>query len=247
MHFYAGNTGDKDNQSWVYLDKITTYYVTARGTADYDLIGTDSLSGVAYCEYKEGAGGTWTTFASAFQIPTSGSHDLSYRCVDNAGNVGAISLVKVITDIDAPEVITDFSVVSSTYNTATLQWTAPGNDGAGSTTRSASYDVRYSLTDITDDASFDAAMSVENVPAPKPVGETETLEIIGLNPSTTYYFAVKAKDEAPNTSLLSNVSSVTTLVGSPINPGDIIINELMWSGSSITENDEWIELKKYDG
>jgi CxxC motif-containing protein len=242
LAFYAGNTGDKDNQSWVYLDKITTYFVTARGTADYNLAGTDSLSGVAYCEYKEG-GGAWTTFVSPFQISTSGGHDLSYRCVDNAGNFGAISLVKVITDTDSPETISDLGVVASTYNSATLQWTAPGNDGVGSTTRSSSYDVRFSTSPITDEASFDAATVVENISAPKLVGETEILEVLGLNPSILYYFAVKTKDEAPNTSLLSNVPSVTTAVGSAVNPGDIVINELMWSGTSLSATDEWIELK----
>lgn len=243
LAFYAGNTGDKLNQSWVYLDKITTYYVTARGTADYSLAGNDTLSGVSFCEYKEGAGIVWTTFSSAFQIPLPGAHDLSYRCVDNAGNIGATSLVKVITDVLSPETISDLGVTASTYNSATLQWTAPGNDGALSTTRSSSYDVRYSTADITDDATFNAATVVENVPAPKPVGETESLEVLGLDPSTPYYFAVKTKDEAPNTSLLSNVPSITTLPGSAVNPGDIVINELMWSGSSLSANDEWIELK----
>jgi phosphodiesterase/alkaline phosphatase D-like protein len=51
---------------------------------------------------------------------------------------------------------------------------------------------------------------VSNEPVPSSAGATETFEVTGLSPNTTYYFAVKAADEVPNWSPLSNIATETT-------------------------------------
>lgn len=245
LAIYSGNTVDRQTQSWAYVDKITTYFVSAAGTADYKISGNDASSGINQCYYEVDGGG-YTAIANnaTFQITSAGTHTLSYYCVDGAGNPSTVTPATVITDTDAPAAVSDLSVLSTTENTATLTWTAPGNDGSTPGTRASSYNVRFSTTSITDDASFNAATPVANVAAPSQQGETETLEILGLDPSTTYYFAIKSSDEAPNTSGLSNAPvSTTTLAGALANPGDVVINELMWMGSSSSANDEWIELR----
>lgn len=246
LALYAGNTGDTLSQSWVYLDEITTYFVSAPAHATYTLSGSDNLggSGIDHYEYNIDFGGwtTGTTFGGVPPLSTGGTHTLQYRSYDVAGNSSLIYTVKVITDDIAPNAVTDLAVSSVTENTANLTWTAPGNDGSSG--RAALYDVRYSTSNITNDAEFEGATRVDKVPSPKEAGTPETLEILGLNPNTTYYFAIKTSDEAPNTSLLSNVVSDTTdtsLVS--VNTGDIIINELMWMGSSVSASDEWIELR----
>ncbi len=244
LAMYAGNTSDTLNNSWVYVDKITTYFVSAPAHAIYDLSGSDNLggSGISHFEYDiDGSGWlTGNSFGNVAPFSNGGTHTLLYRSIDNAGNSSAISTVRIITDDIAPSTISDLAV-TSTSNTANLTWTAPGNDGTSN--RASSYDIRYSTSNITDDTTFNSATKVEKVPVPKEPGETENLEIIGLNPSTLYYFAVKTSDEAPNTSLLSNVPSDTTSAGSTINAGDLIINELMWMGSSQGADDQWIELR----
>jgi len=95
-----------------------------------------------------------------------------------------------------------FAAVGASPNSVTLNWTAPGDDGENGT--AAEYDVRYSLSSITE-ANWDAATQATGEPTPQAAGATETFEITGLSPSTTYYFAIKAADEVPNWSAMSNV------------------------------------------
>jgi hypothetical protein len=44
----------------------------------------------------------------------------------------------------------------------------------------------------------------------------ESFTVWGLDPSTTYYFALKVRDEMGNESGLSNVTSVTTDLAVPL-------------------------------
>ncbi|MCB2231484.1 fibronectin type III domain-containing protein [bacterium] len=89
----------------------------------------------------------------------------------------------------------------------TLTWTAPGDDGATGT--AAVYDIRYS-TSLINDANWSSAAQVTGEPSPSSAGTAESFEVTGLESSTTYYFAIKAGDEADNWSPLSNVVSRTT-------------------------------------
>jgi hypothetical protein len=66
-----------------------------------------------------------------------------------------------------------------------------------------SYDVRYSTSPITNLTSFGTATQVVGEPSPQVAGSLETLQV-NLAPGT-YYFALRTKDEANNTSGLSNV------------------------------------------
>ena len=93
-------------------------------------------------------------------------------------------------------------LAAATANSITLTWTAPGDDGAVG--QAAQYDIRYSLSNITE-ANWTSATQVSGEPTPSTAGATENFEVTGLSPSTTYYFAIKAADEVPNWSALSNV------------------------------------------
>jgi len=96
---------------------------------------------------------------------------------------------------------------SQSSNSVTLSWTAPGDDGA--TGSASEYDLRYSTSAITEE-NFDAASQVAGMSAPQPAGSAESFEVTGLTENTTYYFAIKAADEVPNWSGLSNVVAATT-------------------------------------
>jgi chitodextrinase len=97
-----------------------------------------------------------------------------------------------------------------------LTWIAPGDDGDVGT--ASQYDIRYSESPITDQ-NWDSTTQIENEPTPEPAGNQQTMIITNLEPNTTYYFAMKAADEADNWSALSNVVSVTTIDNYP--PGII--------------------------
>jgi len=96
---------------------------------------------------------------------------------------------------------------SPTSSSVTLFWTAPGDDGTSGT--ASEYDVRYSTSPITE-ANWGLANQADGEPTPQIAGSSESFVITGLDPNTTYYFAIKAADEVPNWSELSNVVSVTT-------------------------------------
>lgn len=93
---------------------------------------------------------------------------------------------------------------------ATLRWTAPGDDSLSG--RATGYDLRYSTSPITV-SNFAAATHVSGVPAPNTAGSAESFTITGLTAGVIYYFAIKTVDDAGNWSVLSNVvnSSIGTV------------------------------------
>ena len=94
-----------------------------------------------------------------------------------------------------------------TNSSVTLTWTAPGDDG--STGTAAGYEIRYAKSPITA-ASWALATPVTGVPAPQTAGTVQNMVVDGLLGNTTYYFAMKASDEVPNVTPLSNVVSAQT-------------------------------------
>jgi chitodextrinase len=90
-----------------------------------------------------------------------------------------------------------------------------GDDSlSGSATR---YEVRYSTSPITS-ANFSSATLASGAPAPRPAGSAESMTVSGLSPSTTYFFALRVRDDAANYSALSNVVSMATGVAADTTP-----------------------------
>jgi hypothetical protein len=94
-----------------------------------------------------------------------------------------------------------------TANSVTLTWLAPGDDG--NTGTAAEYDVRY-WTGSNTATNWGSAPPITGEPTPHAAGTAETFTVTGLAASTTYFFAVKTRDEVSNWSDLSNVVAVTT-------------------------------------
>jgi len=115
-------------------------------------------------------------------------------------------------DTTPPAAISDLAVSTTTVSSITLTWTAPGDDNMTGT--STSYDLRYATTTI-DESNWASAIEAINEPTPQIASSTETMTVSGLEESTTYYFAIKTKDEADNESDLSNLASGTTLASEP--------------------------------
>ena len=86
--------------------------------------------------------------------------------------------------------------------TVKLAWTAPGDDGTIGT--ATAYELRVATAPITL-ANWDAARVLAGVPAPTPNGTRQTTVADSLTRGTTYYFAIRAVDDAGNWSGLSNV------------------------------------------
>lgn len=133
------------------------------------------------------------------------------KTADEVPNWSAISNAlsgSTLSDNTAPGAITNLAIGNRAWDSVTLSWTAPGDDGSTGTAQV--YDIRYSTSPITS-ANWASATQVSNEPSPRPAGSSESFTVTGLIPSTSYYFAVKAADEVGNWSGVSNSPSGTTL------------------------------------
>ncbi len=110
-------------------------------------------------------------------------------------------------DVSPPAAPGNLHQSSVDYTSATVAWTAPGDDGLQG--QATSYDLRYS-TDLISAGNWNNAHKVDGEPTPGSVGSTDWMVVNGLEDNTTYYFAITATDEAGNTSDLSNVLMITT-------------------------------------
>jgi len=157
--------------------------------------------------------GTWNQ-VTALDGTTSGSATTTFT----HGNARAYIFKKSgapAGDTTAPSAISTLAAASPSSSTVDLSWTAVGDDGLTGT--ATSYDVRYS-TSVINAGNFNSATQFPQTITPATEGDPETLTITGLLPSTTYYFAVKAGDEVPNWSAISNVVSKATTAAADVTP-----------------------------
>ncbi len=102
-------------------------------------------------------------------------------------------------DVIPPAQVLDLAAAQVSATTATLTWTAPGDDGNEGT--AAAYDVRWSLSPI-DESSFLAATPVA-APAPLPAGSLQAAAI-PVPAGATIHVALRTSDEQGNTAPVSN-------------------------------------------
>ncbi|MDD5251524.1 MAG: hypothetical protein PHT12_02725, partial [Patescibacteria group bacterium] len=138
---------------------------------------------------------------------------------DEVPNTSAVSNLPSLStlaaaDVTPPAAVSNLALSGATASTIELAWTAPGDDGASGT--AALYDIRYSTAPILTDGDFTAAAEVLGDPFPAVAGTSQTMTAIGLAANTTYYFAMKTRDEVPNISAVSNLPSLSTLATADI-------------------------------
>ncbi len=116
---------------------------------------------------------------------------------------------QMVVDFTPPSAITDLSISNTTSGSATLTWSAPGDDGNQGT--AFKYDLRYATQPITEE-SWQYATPAASLPDPQAAGSAATATVTGLNAGTTYYFAIKARDDSWQESWISNVATATTTI-----------------------------------
>jgi len=139
---------------------------------------------------------------------------------------GRLNLLNSLEEDDTPpDAVTDLSVAAGLLTGVRLTWTATGDDGNEGVAQS--YDVRYSTEPINDET-FDSATQATGTPDPQPSGSSEEFLLMGLQPETTYYVALKVVDNVGNTSDLSNVVVGSTSAGTVIFEDDMEEGEGDW-------------------
>ncbi len=133
-------------------------------------------------------------------------------------DAGAYPFVVAGVDLIAPATVSDLRSGAISFDNAVILWTAPGDDGMSGTLQS--YDLRRSDSPITA-ANFASATPVSVAPTPVAGGGTQTYVSLGLVGAHTYYYALRARDEAGNWSAVSNTLSLTTTAADVIPPAAI--------------------------
>ncbi|MCC6167020.1 MAG: S8 family serine peptidase [Caldilineaceae bacterium] len=114
-------------------------------------------------------------------------------------------------DTTAPAPVADLAATELLLTQVKLAWTATGDDGMNGTANA--YDVRYSTSPLSPETWENATQAVGE-PKPQASGSPEEFVLDGLEPDTTYYFAMKVLDNVGNASPLSNIVIGKTSAGS---------------------------------
>lgn len=200
------------------------FYTQYNGNGRYSVrVFADNLSAEAQlgAQFKDGPGvqsDQVTAMALEGNLLASDGSGMVARVMSNPAaeltenfervtGAGAFELAGYVAgDIIEPNRILSLSVINTGQvpPAIVLGWIAPGDDMDNGT--AASYDLRYSKTPITA-ATFVSAQQATGVGSPKEAGQEEQYTVLNLDCNTTYYFAIKAADNAGNTSEMSNVIS----------------------------------------
>ncbi|MFH0775017.1 MAG: hypothetical protein V2A53_05940, partial [bacterium] len=180
-----------------------------------------------------------------FLLHSDGSTEGPIRTISLPNSSGVI-LLKETQDTTPPAPICDLSADASTPKAVFLTWTAKGDDG--DTGRASFYDIRYSLSPITEE-NFNSAEPV-SFPwhlLPELSGAIDGITACNLLSDTTYYFVLKVLDEADNASSISNCVSIRTLT-EPIPGGNFphIKTYLSLPSAGLTEEQVKWEADHFD-
>jgi hypothetical protein len=189
----------------------TTSAAWANNTGDDIYLVSDRLASATVVQLvtfpTTVSGETWgcipngsTTFA--WRNPTT-------LCASNGGS----------GDVIAPDAVNDLAAAPGEFpGEIMLTWTAPGDDGATGT--ASAYIIKWAHTTITS-GTFDASADIDRFITeftPHAAGTPETLWVAGLDPDSTWCFALKTQDEVPNTSAESNSPCTSPFAGTPLDP-----------------------------
>jgi len=230
--FFAGNTGDTMIQSWAYIDNISTAESVVNSHALISL--TPSVMATTY--YKLSPCDSVlpnNTYSGPFSLTVPLTNDTLCFWSENVSGKEINKEAHIKFDDTLPSTITDLSVVDLSEGKFILNWTAPTDNTNGGW--ATDYDLRYTTSAITPTTDWNSLTKIININAPRKPGETEELDVAGLNPSLTYWFAIKSADAAPNWSAISNTAN------NPL----VVLNEIMYNPvdeDGSIPNGEWVEL-----
>lgn len=207
---------------------ISTSEIADRGVIDMVGWGTSAVN-----EKKAFNSGT------SYQPPTGGSIErkpglLAGNGQDNNDNSSDfIQLTTIdpknsqsspLPDVTAPSAISDLTALSGTLDgDIRLFWTSPGDDGTLRNLVSGSvFSIRGSTNPISNFNTINPVNFSVDLSTVASFGSAQGVLVTGLNPGTTYYFAVIAKDESGNSSLWSilgaNAKSSAPAADLPLSP-----------------------------
>ena len=224
--FQAGAAGSESGMGWLF--STSSDPLTSNGNL-YFLPGKSPGRAIAWNINGAGtnyaAPGPGTSWANTFGRDINsywGSPrfmDSTFTSFDPRPAPGSFAIGRALdgTDIGArraagpdgtpPSTIANLNATEIYDNKVWLTWTAPGDDGIVGVAQV--YDLRYSTSPL-DASNFAGATAVSPQPSPLPYGSAQSYLVQGLTPGVTYFFAIRARDDAGNWSSISNVRQAQT-------------------------------------
>ncbi len=186
--------------------------------ADFELTAENFDSGEVVSDVPEPQPAGTEQSIVIFGLAASTHYWVAAYAYDEEGNRSPLAVVDFTTGVCAdtipPAAITTLTCSDFKPTGIQLEWMAPGDDFFSGT--AAAYEVRYS-TEPFDEETWVYADSYALAMLPSPAGTLEHAWVEGLEPATTYYFAVFAFDEAGNRSHPGIVVDCVTMgVSSPV-------------------------------
>lgn len=152
--------------------------------------------------------GTPQTFALN-GLPEGKKLFFAVKSLNSNGTASEISNVVevLIEERQAPDAITDVAIEELTKESVTLNWTAPQQMVGDKSASVNKYEVRYSMTPLTEET-WNSAIVAQNILKPASPKTLETCILKDAPKDTVYYVAVKSFDDRGKASPLSNVVRV---------------------------------------
>lgn len=237
------------------MDDSDAVTILPNGTVDFKIVLTDVDGTVVSWSVDHGDGSEPTRSSSSggsipsvlqHQYVAVGTYTVTINATDEDGarSTRSLSVIAATGDVDRPGDITGLQLEQAGKTKAALKWTAPENNADAKDGKAvASYVVKVSDATIADDTAFSAARTVsataiDLVPAdPAAPGQGQRATIRGLEPSTTYFIAVQARDGGGNRGGFDvvRVTTVATDTTAPI--GVLSVVSSHDEGEEATEND----------
>ncbi len=156
--------------------------------------------------------GSMSLLSDIYFLPSNQPPDVGEELRQNIAHPLEVQAAPQAFDVWPPIAVTDLTVRTLSDSAVEVSWTAPGDDSTAG--RAARYELRFA-TSPPDTGHLEAwflnATPVPGLPAPKPADSLEAQIVTGLQPMTTYYFALRSYDDAGNASPISNIASATSL------------------------------------
>ncbi|MFH1962516.1 MAG: fibronectin type III domain-containing protein [bacterium] len=147
----------------------------------------------------------YSTSGDSLSIFVQAGIDGTGKLFTDTANGSPCRSITISTDTTPPTAVSNLTLGTIGQTSVALEWSSSGDDGDTGT--ADGYQVCHSIYPITESNWL-------GVPVSKSAGTKQQCTVSNLIPGTGYYFAIKACDEVPNWSGISNIVAATTLVPS---------------------------------
>jgi len=214
--FYAGNTGDTQANSFVFIDGVTTNLALQSAQNTLKLITSETSTNIGY-QYQTAEGSTPKIATTPLELPLVDLPIMNQGVTFSywlAAKPNIRMNTQLIIDATPPSTITDLQLTHNYDQSLTLSWTAP--EGANEYKLQASSSLESLVAQNQEQLQVLSGDTYEDLPGiglpiPHRAGH---LESIDLTPNalgtlnSSWYLAVLSRDAAGNNSLISNVVEV---------------------------------------